>query len=49
MASQKPDLRQALKPLSNTAAPTAIIEKPEPPAPAARPKSKYYRPSREGM
>jgi hypothetical protein len=46
MAAQKPDLRQALKPLSKNATPAAAVENP---APAARARNTHYRPSREGM
>lgn len=46
MAAQKPDLRQALKPLSNNPAPPAP---PEASATPPRPKSRHYRPSRDGM
>lgn len=46
MAAKRPDLRQALKPLSNSNTPVraAPEEKPETSA-----KSRHYRPSREGM
>jgi Antitoxin-like ribbon-helix-helix len=46
MAARKPDLRHALKPLSNNAAPPAAVENS---APAGRAKNRHYRPSREGM
>jgi len=46
MAAQKPDLRQALKPLSSNPTPVAQVENPAPPP---RPRSRHYRPSREGM
>src|ERR1017187_2006716 len=46
--AQKPDLRQALKGVSNNAAPPSPVPAAQR-TPVPRPENPHYRPSREGM